>query len=318
MPLGNPEHPVGGLSVRAPAGVELRPLARDDFSVALALMRELYALPDTDPDPHRAPYEALVGSADAAPFLAIADGQAAGLVIFRFRRRLNHATFEGWVSDLVVLRPFRRRGIGRALMQACIAEWRLRQGHRLVLETGHDNAAARGLYVALGFAEAGPHFQLRPLSAGPQSRAAGVELRRPSADDFEAVTRLLAESGRPAPAAERLDAVRRTYLGFVRDPDAAGSRLATRADAPVGFAAMVLRRPFFSLDPLAWIADLAVTEREDHEVVGADLLAALLGEAQRAGAQAIVAESAVQRVEAHRRYAGAGLRNVGSYFVLDR
>ncbi|MGI8871202.1 MAG: GNAT family N-acetyltransferase [Candidatus Limnocylindria bacterium] len=318
MPLGNPDRPVGGLSVRSPAGVEMRPLGRDDFSVALALMRELYALPDTDPDPHRAAYEALVGSADAAPFLAIADGEAAGLVIFRFRRRLNHATFEGWVSDLVVLRRFRGRGIGRALTLACIAEWRLREGHRLVLETGHDNAAARGLYAALGFAEAGVHFQLRPLTVGLQSRAANVELRPPSADDFEAVTLLLAESGRPAPTAERLDAVRRTYLGFLRSPDAAGSRLATRGDVPVGFAAVVLRRPFFSLKPLAWIADLAVSEREDHEFVGADLLAAVLGEAERAGAQAIVAESGAQRVEAHRRYAAAGLRNVGSYFVLDR
>ncbi|MDQ6682558.1 MAG: hypothetical protein M3Y88_04715, partial [Chloroflexota bacterium] len=193
-----------------------------------------------------------------------------------------------------------------------------REGHRLMLETGHDNAAARGLYAALGFAEAGVHFQLRPLTVGLRSRAAGVELRRPSADDFEAVTRLLAEVGRPAPAPERLDAVRRIYLGFLRDPDTTGSRVAVLDGQLAGVATVVLRRPFFSLRPLAWIADLAVSERDDHEVVGADLLAALLGEAERARAQAIVAESASQRVEAHRRYAGAGLRNVGSYFVLDR
>ena len=29
--LGNPDRPVGGLAVRAPTGVDLRPLGRDDF-----------------------------------------------------------------------------------------------------------------------------------------------------------------------------------------------------------------------------------------------------------------------------------------------
>ena len=41
MNLGNPDHPVGGLAVQRPAGVELRPLARSDFADALALAREL-------------------------------------------------------------------------------------------------------------------------------------------------------------------------------------------------------------------------------------------------------------------------------------
>ncbi len=319
MPLGNPDRPVGGLSVRLPPGVELRPLGRDDFEVALALVRELYALPDTDPAPHRPAYEALIGSVDAAPFLAVADGEAAGMVIFRFRRRLNHATFEGWVSDLVVRPPFRGRGIGRALMQACIAEWRLREGHRLMLETGHDNAAARGLYAALGFAEAGVHFQLRPLTVGLRSRAAGVELRRPSADAFEAVTRLLAEVGRPAPAPERLDAVRRIYLGFLRDPDTTGSRVAVLDGQLAGVATVVLRRPFFSLRPLAWIADLAIPERlASRGPAASALLAAAMEEAECAGAYAAVAESVAQRSEAHRLYGAAGFRDVGSYFVLDR
>ena len=50
---------------------------------------------------------------DAAPFMAVADGEPAGIILFRFRRRLNRATYEGWVSDLFVREPFRARGIGR-------------------------------------------------------------------------------------------------------------------------------------------------------------------------------------------------------------
>ncbi|HEX2844437.1 MAG TPA: hypothetical protein VHP64_04240, partial [Candidatus Limnocylindria bacterium] len=73
MNLGNPDRPVGGLSVPRPEGVEIRPLSREDFAGALTLVRELYGLPDSDPAPFRAHFETLVNDVDAAPFLAITD-----------------------------------------------------------------------------------------------------------------------------------------------------------------------------------------------------------------------------------------------------
>ena len=118
MSLGNPDHPVGGLAVRTPPGVELRPLGRDDLDVALALARELYRLPAGPSEPHRAWFDAMVNSPDASPFLALADGEPAGMALFWFRRRLGHARFQGWLSDLVVLPGARGRGIGRALVAA--------------------------------------------------------------------------------------------------------------------------------------------------------------------------------------------------------
>ena len=156
MSLGNPERPVGGLAVPPPEGVELRPFARDDVEVALRLARELYGL-DTDApvEPHRPAFEALVNDPDATPFLALADGEAAGFVVHRLRRRLNHATFEGWVSDLYVRERLRGRGIGRALLAAALAEWRLRGGHQVQLEVSHERTAARGLYEATGFENQG-------------------------------------------------------------------------------------------------------------------------------------------------------------------
>jgi hypothetical protein len=45
MNLGNPERAVGGLAVPRPAGVDVRPIGRDDFVDALALAREHYGLP---------------------------------------------------------------------------------------------------------------------------------------------------------------------------------------------------------------------------------------------------------------------------------
>jgi GNAT superfamily N-acetyltransferase len=319
MSLGNPDRPVGGLAVPRPAGVELRPLSRDDFLTALTLLRELYALPWTDPQPHRAAYDALVGDVDATPFLAVADDEPAGVIIHRLRRRLNHATFEGWVSDLYVRDPYRRRGIGRALLAAAVAEWRLRGGHQVMLEVAHRRTAARALYEAAGFVNRGKFFEIGPVRTRDIAPAAGVDIR-PIADDeadFDATTRLLAELGRPAPTTEKLPALRRTYAQHVARGDT-GSLLATLDGAPVGFVSLEFRQPFFTVAQQAWIPDLIVTESARGRDIGAALLDAAFGKAVRRGAYAAVLESGHRRQTAHRLYAAAGMADVGSYFTLAR
>ena len=151
MTLGNPDRPVGGLAVPTPAGIELRPLGRDDFTDALRLARELYGLDaDADVEPHRAPYESLVNDVDATPFLALAEGEAVGLIVHRLRRRLNHATFEGWISDLVVREPFRGRGIGSALLQHCIELAHERDCGRVEWTCLDWNTRAQCVYENLG------------------------------------------------------------------------------------------------------------------------------------------------------------------------
>jgi len=317
--LGNPDRPVGGLAVPRPAGVEIRPLGRDDLASALALVRELYELPDDGLDAYRPRFEAMVNDPDATPFLALADGEPAGLIGFRFRRRLNHATFEGWVSDLVVCERFRGRGIGRALVGATIAEWRLRGGHQIMLEVSYDRVAARALYEAVGFIEQGKYFEIAPVAVRGVTASGEVEIRRIEASDadFEAVTRLLAELGRPAPVEERLPALRRTYDQHVARADTA-SRLALLDGAPVGFVSLEFREPFFTTRPQAWIPDLIVTESARGRDIGAALLDAAFAEASARGAYAAVLESGHQRAAAHRLYLAAGMEDVGSFFTLAR
>lgn len=319
MNLGNPDRPVGGLSVPRPEGVDIRPLARGDFLASLALVRSLYELPNSDPEPHRAAFDALVNDVDAAPFIAIADGSPAGLVVFRFRRRLNHATFEGWISDLVVTESHRGRGIGRALVASVIAEWRLRGSHRIQLEVAHDRGPARSLYAALGFVEQGKYFEIGPVRVRGIETPPAVEVRPivDSDDDFDAVTRLLAELGRPAPAEERLPAVRRTYSQHVARADT-GTRLATLDGVPVGAVSLELRQPFFTAAPQAWIPDLIVTESARGRGIGAALLDAAFAESQRRGAYAVALESGKARLAAHRLYGAAGMSDVGTFHWLDR
>jgi ribosomal protein S18 acetylase RimI-like enzyme len=317
--LGNPDHAVGGLAVPRPAGVELRPLGRDDFGVALSLVRELYGLPARDDELLRPRYDAIVHDVDVASILALADGEPAGLIGFRFRRRLNHATFEGWVSDLVVRQPFRQRGIGRALLGAAIAEWRLRGGHQVMLEVAYQRAAARALYEAMGFGNRGKVFEMNPVRSRAVQPAAGVEIREIRDDDadFAAVTGLLAELGRPAPTEERLPALRRTYAQHVARGDTA-SRLALLDGEAVGFISLEFREPFFMTRPQAWIPDLIVTEGARGRDIGAALLDAALADARGRDAYAATLESGEQRLVAHRLYLAAGMLDVGSFYTLPR
>jgi GNAT superfamily N-acetyltransferase len=318
--LGNPDRPVGGLAVPRPDGVDLRPLGRDDFTDALALARELYALDaNGDVEPFRAAYDALVGDADATPFLALAEGAPAGLIVHRFRRRLNHATFEGWVSDLFVRERFRGQGIGRMLLGAAIAEWRLRGGHQVELEVSYDRTVARRLYEAAGFVDQGKYFEIGPVRGREIQPSTGVEIRPivDTDDDFDATTRLLAELGRPAPSEEKLPALRRTYARHVVRADT-GSMLALLDGSPVGFVSLEFRQPFFTLRPQAWVPDLIVTEAARGRDIGAALLDAAFVEAQRREAYSAALESGHHRAVAHRLYAAAGMADVGSFFTLAR
>ena len=318
MNLGNPDRAVGGLAVPRPDGVELRPLGRDDLAVAHALIGELYGIADTDSERHRSRYDALINDIDATPFLALADGEPAGLILFRFRRRLNHPTFEGWVSEIVVGQRFRRRGIGRTLLAAAIAEWRLRGGHQVQLEVAHGRDAAMALYAAAGFENRGKYFEHAPIVVRGVTAADGVEIRpiRDTDEDFEAATRLLAELGRPSPSEERLPALRRTYAAHVGRADTA-SMLASLDGAPVGFVSLEFRQPFFVEAPQGWIPDLVVTESARGRHIGAALLDAAFAESARRGAYAVALESGSHRTVAHRLYVSAGMADVGTFWTLS-
>jgi GNAT superfamily N-acetyltransferase len=198
-------------------------------------------------------------------------------------------------------------------MQAAIAEWRLRRGHQLTLEVAYERNVARALYESLGMTDAGKFFALSPV------RARGIEgsVRPIGAEDFDAVTRLLAELGRPAPDEDRMPALRRTYEEHLRRP-ATASLLVELEGRPVGVCTLEFRDPFYLAAPQAWIPDLVVSEAARGRRLGAALLDAAFAEAERRGCYQVVLESGHQRTVAHTLYAAAGMRDVGSFYVLRR
>ncbi|RGC70697.1 ribosomal-protein-alanine N-acetyltransferase [Micromonospora sp. MW-13] len=58
---------------------------------------------------------------------------------------------EAWVQNIAVRRDAQRRGVGRALLEALLAEAARRGARSTLLEVAADNAPAQRLYAAYGF-----------------------------------------------------------------------------------------------------------------------------------------------------------------------
>ena len=114
-----------------------------------------------DPAEQRAVYGGYLADPNAAVLVAELDGTIAGVASIVTRPRLNWVTPEAWIADLVVDPGRRRRGVGKALVDACAAHARGRGCHLLRLECGTSRHEAHALYEAYGFERAGYDFQLR-------------------------------------------------------------------------------------------------------------------------------------------------------------
>lgn len=88
---------------------------------------------------------------------AQADGAPLGFVMLR------RAADEAEILTLAVAPAARRAGVGRGLVEAVAAAG----GEALFLEVAADNAAARALYAATGFVEAGRRRGYYPRPNGP-------------------------------------------------------------------------------------------------------------------------------------------------------
>jgi ribosomal protein S18 acetylase RimI-like enzyme len=93
-------------------------------------------------------FDAYLSDPDSASFLAEANDQLVGNLGVEIR---------GGIADLgmMVDAGWRGRGVGSALMEACIAWATERGAHKLVLEVWPHNTSAQGLYRKYGFEQEG-------------------------------------------------------------------------------------------------------------------------------------------------------------------
>jgi ribosomal-protein-alanine N-acetyltransferase len=85
----------------------------------------------------------------ARSFLAEFDGRIAGYVLFW----LLPGAID--IHNIAVHSDFRRRGLGRRLLEQVVLEARGRASSRIMLEVRRSNLAAQKLYESMGFAVTG-------------------------------------------------------------------------------------------------------------------------------------------------------------------
>ena len=97
-----------------------------------------------------------LGNPLARFLVAVCDGEVAGYL------GCHHIVDEAFIANIAVFPAFRRRGVGRALVETAMEQ--ASALYRLTLEVRASNSAAIALYRSLGFVEDGlrPRFYAHP------------------------------------------------------------------------------------------------------------------------------------------------------------
>lgn len=141
-----------------------------------------------------------------------------------------------------------------------------------------------------------------------------MRVRAARRDDFDAVTRLLEELGRPrVGGAEEADC-RAVFDEQVVDPDT--HHLVAEADegGVIGFLSLHFRTRLNWPTPEAWVPDLVVTDGARRRGIGRALLDEAQRRARERGCHALALESGYRRAEAHYLYREFGMRDEGKFF----
>ena len=126
----------------------LRPIGALDLDRAARLHRDAFA-PLGERPWTRQDMAELLASPAAGGLLLQVDGEDAGMALWRT------TVDEAELLTIAVQAGHRRRGAGRALLDAVIERVRVCGARVLFLEVGVDNPPALSLYAQLGFTEVG-------------------------------------------------------------------------------------------------------------------------------------------------------------------
>jgi GNAT superfamily N-acetyltransferase len=141
--------------------VTVREAETDDWPAVAALLAELgrpEALGSEQEAALRAVYEGYLVRPDTAALVAEVDGRVVGFVDVEFRTRLNFATPQAWIPDLIVSEANRSGGAGHALLAAAEELARDRGCWGMSLESATWRTRAHAFYLREGWADSGKAF----------------------------------------------------------------------------------------------------------------------------------------------------------------
>jgi ribosomal protein S18 acetylase RimI-like enzyme len=160
-------------------GIQIRKARRKDFDFILALSVETLRDELTPYERERTSATKLVGimsknlrrlmaSSGMLTLVAeTADGERAGFIMVGRSASVFTDQEQAFVYDVAVAPPFRRRGIGRMLMERAEAHAREQKMGFITLMVDCRNAPARSLYERLGYEDG--RILMRKLLAAPPS-----------------------------------------------------------------------------------------------------------------------------------------------------
>ena len=141
--------------------MEVREARPDDWPAVASLLAEL-GRPDVrgapDEHEHADAFARYLARGDALALVADDDGDVIGFVDVEFRQRLNFSTPQAWIPDLVVADRARRRGVGRALLDAAEERSRQRGCWGMTLESATWRRESHAFYEHVGWNNTGYAF----------------------------------------------------------------------------------------------------------------------------------------------------------------
>jgi GNAT superfamily N-acetyltransferase len=141
-----------------------------------------------------------------------------------------------------------------------------------------------------------------------------MNVRSAEPRDFDAVTALLEDLGRPRVTDETRDRCREIYAAQLSDVSADHLVAEDDAGQVVGFCSLHFRKRLNYEAPEAWVPDLIVADSLRRTGIGKALLEYAEDRAIERGCWALSLESAYHRLEAHRFYSAFGMRDGGKSF----
>lgn len=108
----------------------IRPASNEDVRAMTRLLQELFAVEtefEFDEEKQRCGLEMLLDSPTAEIWVADRRGRVVGMVTVQLVASTAEGAFSGWVEDLVVSSAYRRRGLGKALLNSAV-NWAKDQG----------------------------------------------------------------------------------------------------------------------------------------------------------------------------------------------
>ncbi|HKL22536.1 MAG TPA: GNAT family N-acetyltransferase [Tichowtungia sp.] len=108
----------------------IRPASHEDVRAMTRLLQELFAVEtefEFNEEKQRCGLEMLLDSDRAGIWVADRRGRVVGMVTVQLVVSTAEGAFSGWLEDLVVSSAYRRRGLGKALLDSAV-NWAMGKG----------------------------------------------------------------------------------------------------------------------------------------------------------------------------------------------